>query len=59
MTRIDTEELFDEFLDEVFGSFVLGELEFYASDILKSCDPIAYRVGLSDYESMMEEENYA
>jgi len=57
MTKIDTEELFDEFLDEVYGTFLIGELQFFASDILKSCDPIAYRVGLSDYESMMEEED--
>ena len=26
-------------------------MEFYASDILKSCDPVAYRCSKSDYES--------
>ena len=54
---MNTEELYDEMLNEVFGTFKIGYLEFDASDILKSCDPIAYRVGLSDYESELEEEN--
>ena len=26
-------------------------MEFYPSDILKSCDPVAYRCGKNDYES--------
>jgi hypothetical protein len=50
------EERYDEFLDEVYGEVQIGTLTFYPSDILKSCDPIAYRVGLSDYEDMIESE---
>ena len=29
-------------------------MEFYPSDILKSCDPIAYRCAKSDYESNID-----
>jgi hypothetical protein len=50
------EERYDEFLDEVYGEVQIGTLTFYPSDILKNCDPIAYRVGLSDYEDMIESE---
>ena len=53
---INTEELFDEFLDEIYPSYKMGELEFSPSDILKSCDPIAYRIYLADYESELEEQ---
>jgi hypothetical protein len=30
---------------------------FFPSDILKECDPVAYRVYLSDFESEMEDED--
>ena len=42
---------FDEFLDDVEESVTICGIEFYPSDILKSCDPIAYRCAKSDYES--------
>lgn len=44
-----TEDEFNEVLDyEGVVSTPVGE--FYPSDILKSCDPIAYRCAKSDYE---------
>jgi hypothetical protein len=42
-------ELFDEMLDELYPTFKMGELTFYASQILKSCDPVAYSIELTDY----------
>ena len=45
-----SESDFDEFLDDE-GSVTVCGMEFYPSDILKSCDPIAYRCAKSDYES--------
>jgi hypothetical protein len=42
-------ELFDEMLDELYPTFKMGGLTFYASQILKSCDPVAYRIELTDY----------
>ena len=46
-----SEAEYDEFLNEVDGSVTVAGMEFYASDILKSCDPVAYRCGKNDYES--------
>ena len=46
-----SESEYDEFLDEVEGSVTVAGMEFYASDILKSCDPVAYRCGKADFES--------
>jgi len=51
-----TEEQYDEFLDEIYPPVNIGTLTFYASDILKNCDPIAYRIGMSEYEDFQEEE---
>lgn len=46
-----SENEFDEFLDDCHETYNLGGMTFYPSDILKSCDPIAYRCAKSDYES--------
>lgn len=46
-----SESEFDEMLDDCHETYNLGGMTFYPSDILKSCDPIAYRCGKSDYES--------
>ena len=56
-TPVERSEAFDQLLDEIYPVFVMGEFEFYPSDILALCDPIGYRVALSDYESQMEEDN--
>lgn len=45
-----SESDFDSYLDDEQSVTVCG-LEFYPSDILKNCDPIAYRCAKSDYES--------
>jgi len=46
--------IYDEFLDEM-GTEWLAD-KYNASWLLKRGDPIAYGVGLSDYESSMEED---
>ena len=50
------EEQYDDMLDDLYGPVRIGTLTYDASRVLKEVDPIAYRVGLSDYESMLEEE---
>ncbi len=40
---------YDDMLDECYPEFKLGEMTFYPSDILKNCDPVAYRCGYNDY----------
>ena len=52
-----SESDFDEFLDEVEQSVTVCGMEFYPSDILKSCDPIAYRCAKSDYEYNIDLDN--
>jgi hypothetical protein len=54
MTTI--EEQFDEMLDDVYPVVKIGELTFYPSQILKDCDPIAYRIGVSEFEDFLEED---
>ena len=46
-----SESDFDEFLDEIEQPVNVCGMTFYPSDILKSCDHIAYRCAKSDYES--------
>ena len=44
-----SEQQYDEILDEE-GAVNVAGMKFYPSDILKNCDPIAYRCGLSDIQ---------
>ena len=44
-----TEDEFDEYLDEE-GEQHTSVGSFYPSNILKNCDPVAYRCAKSDYE---------
>ena len=52
-----SESEYDEFLDEVEGSVTVAGMQFYASDILKSCDPVAYRCGKADFEANFDLDN--
>ena len=47
----ELKQIFDEALDESWGTFKIADMTFYPSQILKECDPIAYRCSLSDIES--------
>lgn len=47
-------DLYNDLLDEM-GEVEIGTLKFLPSDILKNCDPIAYRCGLADFEDYMLE----
>lgn len=48
-----SESDFDSYLDDE-GSVVVCGMEFYPSNILKSCDPITYRCAKSEYESNID-----
>jgi len=50
-----TEEEYDDLLDDIYGNIKFGSLEYSPSQVLKAVDPIAYRVGMNDYENSMEE----
>ena len=52
-----TDDEYDEFLDEIEGSIGVAGMEFLPSDILKSCDPVAYRCAKNDFESNYDLDN--
>jgi hypothetical protein len=54
-SEMTIEDRFDEMLDECYPVFKIGEMTFYPSQILKECDPIAYRIGVSEYEDIEED----
>ena len=47
--------IYDEMLDDCIGSVKIGYGEYSPSQILKNCDPIAYRCGFIDWTA---EEGY-
>jgi hypothetical protein len=57
LEEIEGETQFDEMLDECYPVVKIGYMEFYPSQILKNCDPIAYQIGVSEYMDSLEEEN--
>jgi len=52
----ELEEQYEEMLDECHEVFKIGEMTFYPSQILKNCDPVAYRIGLGEFEDSLEED---
>lgn len=59
MTWEELEENFDDMLNDCYPVVKIGYMEYSPADILKSCDPIAYRVGVSEYEDFLTEEESA
>jgi hypothetical protein len=49
--------VYDEMLDECYPAVKIGDSEFYASTVLKECDPIAYRVGANDYADSLSQDD--
>jgi hypothetical protein len=56
LTEQQALDSYDDYLDEVYGSCVIGELEFLPSQIVKELDPTAYIVWFSDWCSNEEIE---
>ncbi len=48
-TEHELEEMFEEFLDEVTEQIEILGMFYAPSYVLKECDPIAYRVTMSDW----------
>jgi hypothetical protein len=53
-----TDEVFEEQIDELYPEIRIGEGIFYASDILKKMDPIAYDCLKADMDPHEEETYY-
>jgi hypothetical protein len=48
-TQQEAEEMFNKHLDEMYPDYEIGNLSFKPSTILKKCDPIAYKIMLSEF----------
>ena len=52
---IDEEE-YDQMLDDCYPPCEIGNMTFEPSDVLKECDPTAYRCGMVDYADSRRED---
>jgi hypothetical protein len=52
----EAEERYDDMLDSE-GTVKIRGLEFYPSNILEKCDPIAYRCGFSDFTDVLLDDH--
>lgn len=55
MNEIIMKEYYDDMLNEIFGTIKICGYEYSASRALYRVDETAYRVGMSDYESVLRE----
>ena len=53
VTESEAYEMYDDMLNEICEIVTVAGIEFFPSDILRGCDPIAYRVGFHDYADGM------
>jgi len=58
MRNSDIIEMVNDLLDEQ-GEVTIGNLTFYPSDILRKCDPTAYRITVNEYiDNMIQDLEY-
>ena len=57
LTMEEAEVMYEDMIDEVYGLINVG-VTFYASRVLKECDPIAFRCGFNDYMDSLFEDGY-
>ena len=57
MIEYELAHQYDEFLDEIYGTVVIAGYQYNTSQALKEVDPIAYSVGMNDYESSLEDSD--
>jgi hypothetical protein len=46
---------FDEMLNNVYPEYSMGWITFTPAQILKECDPVAYRIALSEFDDFFRE----
>ena len=51
-----TDSEYADYLDECYESVYVAGQTFQVSDILKNCDPVAWRCGMGDRESELQAE---
>jgi len=57
LTSWELEEMYNDMLNDVYGTVNIAGYEYDTAQALKAIDPIAYSVGMNDYESQLEEED--
>jgi len=58
LTMDQVKDMFNEMLDECWKPITIAERTFYSSEIVKACDPIMYRVMLSDFEDSLQRDGH-
>ena len=59
LTPVNLEKVFAEYMAEAYPEEIeIAGCTFYASDILRELDPIAWRAAFYDWVSAMEKENW-
>jgi len=58
ITDQDLTDMFDDMLNECYPMVTIGYTELYPCDVLKSCDPIAYRIGRDEYADSLVEDGH-
>jgi hypothetical protein len=56
MNQYELEQAYNDTLDEIYGTVIIAGYEYNTSQALKEVDPIAYAVGMSDFESGLDED---
>ena len=57
LSALEAYEDFNEFWDEQYGEFVMGDYAFLASEVLYHMDPVAYKTELTAYKASQNETN--
>ena len=58
ITEWELEKLYNQLLDDVYGTVTIAGMEYDTSRALKDTDPIAYRVGIHEYADDLITEGY-
>lgn len=56
MTDYEIEQSYQDMLDDCYGDVLIGGLTYSTSVALQRVDPIAYRIGLSEYADALAED---
>ena len=58
ISEYDREDAYEEMLTEIYGEISVGLCVFDAGAILREMDPTAFRVGVSDYFTEVDLDDY-
>ena len=58
ITEYELEQMYAEMLNDCYGVVEIAGITYDTSRALKETDPIAYRVGMSDYADSLMEDGY-